>query len=481
MDLIKIWQIKCNDNIVDFLSDICSLHEEHMTYLLNSNGESNIIEKIIYDIAKFHFNNLNMDIKNKYIEFWFKKYDNNINTICHTDCDEYDKIINKSKKNKPLLSCVTYLNDNEQNPTLIMEVDDDDYKYKTFKKKKIALSLPKKLKQITFDGGKYYHGNIHLKSDEKNLKRDIIIINLWDKKPLNVPYFNYDAYFFKYTMKLKFVNDLFYYCIDDEIIEINENNDNIINIQIDNPTFLNNEFFENILYEDTKDKYLFEEFKILLNEYKNNDTFIFENIEKENIEKENIEKENIEKENTNIIDINNNSKFLQRFVHKKHFTKDICKWIINECEEYASKNNGWMTNRHKIYSTTDIPVENIQTIFKFILTSFSETIIKKIKNNYDLDDNTIISINDLFVVKYEYDKQNYLELHTDISSISVNILLSDTSDFEGGGTFFEDGLTISLKQGDMLFHSSKVKHSGKKILYGKRYVLVFFIDLLSKL
>ena len=76
------------------------------------------------------------------------------------------------------------------------------------------------------------------------------------------------------------------------------------------------------------------------------------------------------------------------------------------------------------------------------------------------------------------DNQKLLEMHTDTGCITVNILLSDPSDFTGGGTYFEDDITIKLNQGDMLIHSSNSKHAGLEITQGKRYVLVFFINLL---
>ena len=61
--------------------------------------------------------------------------------------------------------------------------------------------------------------------------------------------------------------------------------------------------------------------------------------------------------------------------------------------------------------------------------------------------------------------------------MSFNILLSNNSDFEGGGTYFDDGLTSKTEQGDLLIHSSKIKHSGKPITKGKRYLLVGFVNL----
>ena len=102
--------------------------------------------------------------------------------------------------------------------------------------------------------------------------------------------------------------------------------------------------------------------------------------------------------------------------------------------------------------------------------------------SFCLDSNDIIfDIIDLFIIKYESNKQNSLDFHTDESLITVNILLNDISEFEGGGTKFFDNITYNLNVGDMIIHSSKQQHSGLKITKGKRYVLVFFINLYDKM
>jgi predicted 2-oxoglutarate/Fe(II)-dependent dioxygenase YbiX len=105
------------------------------------------------------------------------------------------------------------------------------------------------------------------------------------------------------------------------------------------------------------------------------------------------------------------------------------------------------------------------------------TISIKIKNSYNLSDDIKINFVDVFVVKYKFNEQNYLEIHKDGSFLSFNILLSNPNDFDGGGTYFDDGLIMKPDQGDLIIHSSKIKHSGLPITKGTRYLLVGFINL----
>lgn len=474
--LINTLQSQKNEEKINIiLSNVCQLQDSNVTCILNPlNKINNIIEKYIYDIAEFHIKRLNKNPENTYIEFWFKNNNNPDNSL-HFDCDEYDRQINKSEDyNIPFLSCVTYLNDCNI-PTIITNIDKEKYKYKDFSDDiLVAFSLPRKSKQVTFEGGKYYHGAYKITQDQDYQERKILIINLWDKKPLNVPYFNYGDLFYKYAMNIKEELKDIDFDKNKKILKIIENN----KIKTQNTKYITDDFLNKIIYEGMEIE-LFENFQNILNDT-NNDIFIFKKEIIKNSQKPSSEYIQTQQIPNEFFDIDQ-PKFNQRFIFKNHFTKDICKWIINESEEYASQNNGWMTDRHNKYPTTDLPVEKIPNIFRYILTSFHETISKYIIESYCLQENEIIlEIKDLFIVKYEHDKQNFLEFHTDGSLLTVNILLSEKSEFKGGGTLFEDDITYYLNQGDMILHSSKSRHSGLPITEGKRYLLVFFINLYKK-
>ena len=67
-------------------------------------------------------------------------------------------------------------------------------------------------------------------------------------------------------------------------------------------------------------------------------------------------------------------------------------------------------------------------------------------------------------------------MHADGSLFSINILLNDPADFDGGGTYFE--LTcqrVRPPRGSAIAHSGDLRHCGKPITRGERYLLVGFI------
>jgi hypothetical protein len=464
MSKLDIWEIKhsFDNELINCVNTHCNIE----TKILDLSKEKfSLYEKFIYDTAMFHFKRLNIEVTDShFIEFWCKnKFDTH---RLHVDCDEYQKKHNM-KYIHPLLSCVTYLNDN-QCPTIITNVDMECYKYKDFERQtNIYLSMPKCNKQITFDG-QFFHGSTHLKEANDD-SRYIIAINLWDTMPTNVNYYN------------PVTDDTIIYNKDVKNFIIDYKDDGIMTLNV-NKNLINFDLFENLLY-NTSDTTCYRFNQLLEGRNTHFDSYKIQF--DATIEKKEIELQLKNKYGDIIDDINEimndkiklkYNRFLQRFCYNKIYTPDICNYIINECEKYATNNGGWTIKRHDNYPTTDLPVEKIPSIFGLVLETLN-TVVKKVKKSFGLHDQMIINVHDLFVVKYKDTEQNHLKMHQDGSFLSFNVLLSDTSDFEGGGTYFDDGLTSYLEQGDILIHSSRIKHAGLPITKGTRYLLVGFLNM----
>jgi hypothetical protein len=491
----NLWKVDYN-NYEEQLINYIKMYEAKQLILLDTcKINFDLIEKVVYEIAMFHFEKLNIqfDPNEHFIEFWFKNSifknntigSNNINSF-HYDCDENERKFN-NKQFKPLLSCVNYFNDNDF-PLLLTEIDLEEYKFKKFENKnKIQVFFPKKNKQITFDGTKF-HGVVDifnkLNDSDSDIERYMLAVNLWNKKPLNIPYYENNSEI-KYNSGIENT-----FIKEDKIITIEENNvTKELNLELEK-NILDFNFYEKMLY-DTKKFTIPQEISELvkneLNEF-SNFKISYKTPEKSLTEKElNFSKMVKDINIINTFDKNNKEKmdilynrFIQRFTYNKMFSKNVCEWIILESEKYAKNNGGWTTRRHENYPTTDIPIEKIPAVFNFVLNSFND-IFNKIKKSYCFTENVVFNIKDLFIVKYNEETQNKLDLHQDGSFLSINILLSDPKDFEGGGTYFNDGLTAFLEQGDLLVHSGRVEHSGLPITKGTRYILVAFVNIEVKL
>jgi hypothetical protein len=200
-------EFKNNDeNIYDLLIESTKIvNVKHCGFILDFNKKKNtILEKFIFDIAKYHFNRLGIifDEDKYYIEIDIKNHINDI--VMHLDNDifkytnyhdnqhadtEYKYLLSNGPN--PFLTCIIYLNDDNIIPTIITNIDKKKFLDKDFDNANLYLSYPKKLKNIVFGGGKYFHTahkldrnissrNISLDNQDRN----IIIISFWKSEDL---------------------------------------------------------------------------------------------------------------------------------------------------------------------------------------------------------------------------------------------------------------------------------------------------------
>jgi len=418
----KYWKTnnKYNDNL---LKEIIDIIPSNTFYQLNQQTSvyTSFLEKIVYDIITFHSNRLN--INSKYIEFGF--------------IDKKNDFI-KNEGAPSTLSIIVFF-DNNNNPFLITNLIEETYKYKNFTDLIISCSFPKKLNHIIFEPNKYYHSVYNEKT---------LIINVLDE---------YQSNSIPFPEKIFSLN---HYSNNKLSCDFTENESKTVFFK-QSKTGFNYDYFDELIYVDSS-KY--ENLIKLINTEDHENYNVFE-----------FKLDKFEMNDNNRIDTTI-SKFIQRFIKKNIYKSYICDWIIKESEQYAFENGGWTTSRHIKYPTTDLPVNKITTIYPFVLESF-QTIIGFVKKSYCFDNKYFFKLNDIFIVKYDANRQSNLGIHVDYSEISVNILLSDPSDFEGGGTYFDDGIVTYLEKGDALIHSGKTKHSGLEITKGKRYILVAFIHI----
>jgi hypothetical protein len=494
----------------------------HTRYLLNVDKENyDILEKFVFDTAVFHLNHHTEDSSNNindyFIEFWMKNTPllNNI----HIDCDEDEKEMNENIV-YPTKSIITYLN-NHLYPTLFTNIDAEKYKYKSFEKENnIKLVFPKQSTQVSFDGSKY-HGEIKLNEisdadDEK--ERLILAINIWKHKPPNIDFYessitvssetsnvasetsnvssetsNVSSETSNKTTSLVSILDksdeeLSESCVDEinkiynkttrliDIFEYNKHNKQIIHAD----KLLTEPLFDKLLFKnDISICLLFkDEIQNALTEEKYyidiQDNSIFNEMQLQLLN-ERIAKD-IENISSDTVQLNN--RFLQRFVYENFFSRETCEWIIFEAKEFGDK-YGWHVFRHANYPTVDMPLRPINTVFKYCAFAFSN-LFKKIFKSYCMPDKYIADVQDMFIVKYEVDAQKSLSIHKDGTHLSLNIMLSDINDYEGGGTYFDDGLTYYLNRGDVLVHSGYINHGSHDITKGERYVLVVFFNIIEQ-
>ena len=455
---MNVWKIDMNNNITDIYELLSTTR--NCTYLLNITDSSmNLLEKMVFDIAMFHFSRLSIVFEptQHFIEFWWKSRADL--SRLHTDCDEYDDRILK-QKNYSLVSCITYLNDIDL-PTVITDIDENIYATKKYyESRKMIFSFPRMLKHISFPG-KYYHGVADIFNLCDN-DRYIIAINLWNKRPETVPF--YDNKVFLNSMLIKhgiYKTNLLQFTEDKTCVK-----------RVFDHLYFSNTEFDDILYNSNN--YPFTK----LNKY-------FRPVCREHSQSRSFESQGDSLNEEKCKDINLDVGYVEI-----HFNSDIFNYLYNkygdiimEIKEVVfgniSINNRFFNNnvqdnfyslqmckylKNEFYklNVNSIPLKENNTLLYFVLYTFS-LINNEIKEIYNIDKSIQLKYDNVIIEAYDNNFINYKK-----SILNINILLSD----ESIELISSDNNIIQLKTGSLYISNGKqqYKHVGNKAIIMTGYM-----------
>lgn len=153
-----------------------------------------------------------------------------------------------------------------------------------------------------------------------------------------------------------------------------------------------------------------------------------------------------------------------------------CRRLIELAEHHAAANDGWETDRHDDYPTTDLDTYDIEDAAVPVQHLVFDHLIPCMAHVYGVSPRDI-GLKETFVAKYTAARgtQRALEPHTDGCEFSFVIPLND--DFEGGGTRFvdESGVRRPPVGSALCFLGGHMKHEGVAVTRGTRYVLIGFL------
>jgi predicted 2-oxoglutarate/Fe(II)-dependent dioxygenase YbiX len=161
-------------------------------------------------------------------------------------------------------------------------------------------------------------------------------------------------------------------------------------------------------------------------------------------------------------------------------TRSECEWLVSEADAHGD----WTTQRHKSAPTTDMEVLKVPTLRDWLQERSRRVIFPTLAACYGFHASELHYM-DLFLVRYDAEAsgaQRGLMAHRDRSLLSFNILLSDPSAFDGGGTCFDvlDGQAVRPSHiGDLTMHPGKARHAGVAVCRGVRHILVGFVGVRS--
>ena len=157
----------------------------------------------------------------------------------------------------------------------------------------------------------------------------------------------------------------------------------------------------------------------------------------------------------------NDTRFIQRYIHKDIFCNIICDWLIKEFNT--------VNNSHEIPPNI-IDINKIPHINYFLLSNF-HSILNKI-NTYYNNNNTSIVINYIHIVKYTvFDKVNDI-VENDDSILQIRIALNDEHTHYDGGKLIFNNMVTKMEKGSMLVFLNNNEYTHYDILSGEQMVLI---------
>jgi hypothetical protein len=177
-------------------------------------------------------------------------------------------------------------------------------------------------------------------------------------------------------------------------------------------------------------------------------------------------------------------------------TADECANVLSHVDEYVEAKLGgvWGTVRKSSVKTTDVAVEDIAPLRPWLRSLLETRLWPLVHAAYPelADGSSTVSseggasrmrIHDAFIVRYDADcdKSFHLPEHSDTSAVSFTIALNESSEFEGGGTWFEalgskdgEGRVVDAEIGRVCAFAGPMRHAGYPITSGVRMILVLF-------
>ncbi|KAI9469155.1 hypothetical protein LPJ78_003716 [Coemansia sp. RSA 989] len=148
--------------------------------------------------------------------------------------------------------------------------------------------------------------------------------------------------------------------------------------------------------------------------------------------------------------------------------------ILSSLAELVEQ-SGWTLQRHGAFPTRDIPVNRL-SVANMVTSRLQAFLFPHLEERTGISEQ-YWTFRDLFIIGYHQDHQRSLEMHSDGSLASLTLLLNETSEFEGGGTFFEKfNMLVKQNPGDAWIHDGRLDHCSEAITRGERIVMVAFID-----
>ena len=168
------------------------------------------------------------------------------------------------------------------------------------------------------------------------------------------------------------------------------------------------------------------------------------------------------------------------------FSPQLCQALVDEARQSITnqlKEKTSMNPESENPTNSDLGEARVSTLPKareWLQTAMQDELMPLLESRFGCPAGSL-TLQDALIIGYGYFGAPTISqpLHRDSCLLSLNVALSPSTDYVGGGTYFqglkEGGDTLSNEQGRVLCHGSGALHAGRKIDSGERWVLVLFV------
>ena len=387
----------------------------------------------IYKICNFHAQQNSIDLDNKFINIMLSNEEHN------------GIIFDKKNKKHPLISIIYILNENGN--YIFTNINNDSYNYKEINDDHVfVLANPLANEHLIFDSSKWFSIINKCVSE----KVEYVLLNICDYKSSIATS--------DFTSLITIDNIIFNNC------------SNVTNAENNNKKIIS-EF----LYDDDNENTL-KLCQEIINNSQNNIVMMINNFEKINCHEVLYKKYGkLADELFSIIsetssEISETNRFKACKIIKNILSKDVCYWIINECE----KKEGFVESKYANYNKC-ISIENIPSVMNYLLFIMNYWLMK-ISEIYNLENTKFFNIKEMFISKSEKDTNQQNVFNCDKTFLTLNVAINDPIDHNNSPLVFDD-TSMTLLQGDMIIYNGKKMRTNDGIIKGEKYTLVVYLEL----
>lgn len=176
--------------------------------------------------------------------------------------------------------------------------------------------------------------------------------------------------------------------------------------------------------------------------------------------------------------INNqlSDKYNELFLINKLLSRNECKWIIAEAEEFASNNPGSWSMPSVQKDVVDTTSQQQHPVRHFL----ENVIYSRLMHNYGRFygvDHMHLGVSNIHLVKYDASQSTSTVQPTN-EHFGFTIALNDDNDYEGGSIHFTNkNAKISIPSGSAIIYCCRSEYIDHPVTSGVRYVIVGRLNL----